>query len=125
MANYVEVGPHTFRPLNRWRNRGRCEACHLHEDSHPVMLWTAARPLGNTDLPSNFPLYTEPSDDRSNLPEGMKLADLLAAEFALRSVLDDEEASDAVLTLRELDFVLIAPQYLAEKALIQERLRDA
>lgn len=63
--------------------------------------------------------------ESSELPEAMRLADLLAAEFALRKVLDEDEASSAVVCLRELDFVIVAPQYLAEAALVQEGLRDA
>lgn len=40
-----QVGPHEFRPLKRWRNRGRCEACYLVEQLHPVRGWTQLRPL--------------------------------------------------------------------------------
>lgn len=52
-------------------------------------------------------------------------ADKLAAEFALRGVLDEDEAADAVVCLEEKGFVIIAPQRLAEAALVQEGLRDA
>lgn len=62
---------------------------------------------------------------RSGLPAEMKFADLLAAEFALRQVLDHDEASDAVVCLKERGFTIIATQALAEAALVQEGLRDA
>ena len=39
-----EVGPHEFRPLRRWFNRGRCAGCYCHENLHPVSVYTAARP---------------------------------------------------------------------------------
>jgi hypothetical protein len=67
----------------------------------------------------------EPDDAASFLPVTYKLADLLAAEFTLRFVLDEDEAADAVLALKGAGFVLIAPQHLAEAALVQEGLHDA
>lgn len=63
-------------------------------------------------------------DETSNLPAAMRFADLLAAEFSLREVLDDDDASDAVVCLREHGFTIIATQELAESALVQEGLRD-
>ena len=47
-----QVGPHEFEPLRRFRNRGRCRACYVHEDSHPLTGWAEARPLGNKALPT-------------------------------------------------------------------------
>jgi hypothetical protein len=41
----TQVGPHEFKPLRRFFNKGRCEACYLHEDYHPVNGWTQARPM--------------------------------------------------------------------------------
>jgi hypothetical protein len=49
------------------------------------------------------------------------VADLLAAEFVLRAVIDNDEAVDAVLALYGAGFVLIAPQRLAEAAMERER----
>lgn len=49
----VQVAPHEFRPLKRWRNRGRCEACYVHERAHPVMGWTPARHYDDKCLPSS------------------------------------------------------------------------
>lgn len=40
---YNEVGPHDFKPLKRWRNRGRCSTCLVHEQHHPIARWAPAR----------------------------------------------------------------------------------
>lgn len=44
------VAPHEFVPMRRWFNHGTCRACYRHEDEHPVMFWTTARPLGDRTL---------------------------------------------------------------------------
>ena len=53
------------------------------------------------------------------------LADKLAAEFALRLVLDEDEAAGAVVCLEEKGFLIIAPPELQEAALAREALGDA
>lgn len=44
----VDTSPHAFKPLKRWRNRGRCVACLIHEDHHPCPGWMPARAYGET-----------------------------------------------------------------------------
>lgn len=39
-----DVAPHDFKPLKRWRNRGRCSVCLVHEEHHPTRGWLPARP---------------------------------------------------------------------------------
>lgn len=39
-----DVSPHEFRPLKRWRNRGRCAVCMAHEELHPALGWLPSRP---------------------------------------------------------------------------------
>jgi hypothetical protein len=41
----VDTEPHEFAPLRRWRNRGRCRVCKVHEANHPVWFWAPSRPL--------------------------------------------------------------------------------
>lgn len=41
----VDTSPHEFSPLKKWRNRGRCTACLVHEDHHPTWGWLPARPM--------------------------------------------------------------------------------
>lgn len=43
----VDVAPHEFRPLKRWRNRGRCAGCKVHQANHPTIGWMPARPIGD------------------------------------------------------------------------------
>ena len=49
-----QVGPHEFRPLKKWRNRGRCEACYVHENVHPVTGWTPSRHYGDKSMPGSL-----------------------------------------------------------------------
>lgn len=43
----VQVSPHDYQPLRRWWNRGRCRACYVHQDAHPVPAYSPARPVGD------------------------------------------------------------------------------
>lgn len=43
----THVDPHEFKPLQRFRNGGRCAVCFAHEDFHPTLGWVPARPLGD------------------------------------------------------------------------------
>jgi hypothetical protein len=43
----VEVGPHQFVAIGRWRNWDKCRACYLPRQRHPTTGWTIARPLGD------------------------------------------------------------------------------
>jgi hypothetical protein len=45
------VSPHTFMPLRRWFNRGRCRACFLPPAKHPTTSWVPSRPWGDKRLP--------------------------------------------------------------------------
>ena len=48
-------------------------------------------------------------------------ADLLAAEFVLREIVDEEEASGAIRMLWDAGFTIIAPQNLVEAAKERDR----
>ncbi len=45
----MDVSPHEFKPLRRFRNRGRCATCLCHEEIHPALGWLPARPMFNTE----------------------------------------------------------------------------
>jgi hypothetical protein len=45
------VGPHSFAPIRRFFNRGRCRACYWPESEHPREGWSTARPLGEKCAP--------------------------------------------------------------------------
>ena len=47
----VDVGPHDFKRLRRFFNKGRCETCFVHENAHPVTGWVRARPWRDKALP--------------------------------------------------------------------------
>jgi hypothetical protein len=56
----VSVGPHDFKPLRRFFNRGRCRACHADRGRHPVNAYSRARPLGDKSLPYDVKLSDRP-----------------------------------------------------------------
>jgi hypothetical protein len=50
VAQMTQTGPHAFRPLRRFFNRGRCLHCFVHEHAHPVGGWTEARAIGDRKI---------------------------------------------------------------------------
>jgi hypothetical protein len=55
MREPVRVNPHDFEPLRRFRNRGRCRVCLVHERHHrkPMVWswqsdWWPSRAIGDT-----------------------------------------------------------------------------
>ena len=46
-----KVGAHQFKPISRWRNKGRCKHCYVPEHLHPIDGWVEARPIGDKRLP--------------------------------------------------------------------------
>lgn len=46
---HTSVGPHKFTPMRLWdlRGGGRCRACFLPMNAHPVHCWVPSRPLGD------------------------------------------------------------------------------
>lgn len=45
----VTVSPHSFKPLRPWdlRGGGRCRACLLPMNAHPIHYWAPARAIGD------------------------------------------------------------------------------
>jgi hypothetical protein len=70
----------------------------------------------------NCPVHGQGDAVADDPAPSFPLGHLLAAEFALRSVLDEDDAAAAVVALRERGFVIVAPEALAAEALEQEAL---
>jgi hypothetical protein len=49
----VQTGPHEFRPMKRFFNRGRCMHCYIHEVFHPINGYVTSRPWRDFSLPGS------------------------------------------------------------------------
>jgi hypothetical protein len=58
----VRVDPHEFEPLRRFRNKGRCRRCLLHERYHGRRLpnWPLSRAVGDDRFPVDWPDHFPP-----------------------------------------------------------------
>ena len=47
MPGRIDVGPHEFQHLSRWRHRHKCACCYLPPEAHPTSSYAPQRRLGD------------------------------------------------------------------------------